>query len=704
MSFQNPWLLLGLIAAAIPVAIHLINRQRAPVVRFAALEHLLMSDKRLAQRLKLRQLLVLALRVGLIAALALALAKPSLTETSTVPIARSGPGAVALIIDDSLSMNASMTDTSDTLLDLAIDEAEAIIAQAGAQTSFALVASGSPARLLTPAATFDRQAITRALAALAPGARGADTSGALREAERVLAETGQTNRQVIIIGDHAAHAWREVTKPWALDDPPSVERIDLRQGSPIANLAITGVEVRPALELGADKVHVTVSVANHGPDPATTTVTVSLGTGTAKAAVDLPGRGAGEIAVTLTRQDAEIPIGLVSLPADALLDDNQWPFGLGDGEAIRVGLVNGAPHDVAALDEVFFLRAALDTVGPGAPIRTTMLDVARLDPARLGHLDVVILANPGALSPPSLAALRGFVRRGGGLFITAGDRLTSEAAQILDDLMPIPLRGHKQVADPRVPDAALAALHITDFDLEHPVTALFASVDDVSLLKAKTYRVALLDPTGRRATVLASFTGGLPALVEGLHGDGRTMLWTTTIDRDWSDLALRTSFVPLVHQLMAHLARRDDGRDGANVTIGASVKVPLPAGRGGLVLHRPDGAEVMLEAPDGEAVDGVRSMTVSDIDVLGRYTLRRRSGGQERVSFTAHPDPLESDLIPASTESLDALLQREGDADQAPIQDTPRMTSETARHPLWPYLLLGLFGLLLSEAWLVLRQ
>jgi hypothetical protein len=704
VSFQHPWLLWGLLAAAIPVAIHLINRQRAPLVRFAALEHLLMSDKRLAQRLKLRQLLVLLLRMALLAVMALALAKPSLTETTTVATDRSGPGAVALIIDDSLSMNAVGHDGDATLLSVAIAAAEGVIAQGGVQTSFALVAAGAPARLLTPAATFDRQVIARALASITPGARSADMGGALREAERVLAETGQANRRVIIIGDQAAHAWGDVTAPWALEDPPKVERVHVGGDEVIANLAITGVEVRPALEVGADRLNVSVTVANHGVTAASTTITVSLGSEAAKAAVEVAERGSAKVTVSLTRPDTESPRGLVSLPTDALVDDNEWAFGLGDGEAIRVGLVNGAPHDVAALDEVFFVRAALDAVGPGAPLRTTMLNASVLDPSRLAQLDVVILANPGAVSAASLAALRGFARRGGGLLITAGDRLTPAAASTLEDLLPIPVRGHKQVADPRDPNAALSALHITDFDLEHPVTALFASVDEVSLLKARTYRLALLDPTGRRARVLASFTGGLPALVEGEVGEGRSMLLTTTIDRDWSDLALRTSFVPLIHQLMAHLARRDDGRDGANVTVSPSVKVPLPTGRGGLVLHRPDGAEVMLEAPDNEALAGVRTITVSGIDILGSYTLRRRGGGQEQVRFTAHPDPAESDLMPIDPDALDRALNRHGATERSPLASPLATTSEPARRPLWPYLLVSLFGLVLFEAWCVLRQ
>ena len=60
MEFGNAALLAGMALGAIPVIIHLINRQRAKLRHFAAIEFLLLSDKRIARRLKLKQLLVLA--------------------------------------------------------------------------------------------------------------------------------------------------------------------------------------------------------------------------------------------------------------------------------------------------------------------------------------------------------------------------------------------------------------------------------------------------------------------------------------------------------------------------------------------------------------------------------------------------------------------------------------------------------------------
>ena len=111
MSFMNPWLLVGMLAGLIPIIIHLINRQRARLRRFAALEFLLLSDKRQARRLRIRQLLVLLLRVGLLMAIPFALAKPYVQPDSQDTSANvRAPGAVVLVLDDSMSMQARRAD------------------------------------------------------------------------------------------------------------------------------------------------------------------------------------------------------------------------------------------------------------------------------------------------------------------------------------------------------------------------------------------------------------------------------------------------------------------------------------------------------------------------------------------------------------------------------------------------------------------
>jgi len=101
ISFLNPWLLFGLGAVAIPIIIHLINRRRAFLYPFAAIEFLLRSQRRIAARFHLKQILLLLVRCAAVAALCGALARPILSRIGVTPVATHEPTSLALVVDNS---------------------------------------------------------------------------------------------------------------------------------------------------------------------------------------------------------------------------------------------------------------------------------------------------------------------------------------------------------------------------------------------------------------------------------------------------------------------------------------------------------------------------------------------------------------------------------------------------------------------------
>ena len=78
MTLINSSLLLGLFLSAIPVLLHLIMRAKPKIIEFPALRLLQVRRPANARRMRVRQLLLLALRMLVIAALVLAFARPSL--------------------------------------------------------------------------------------------------------------------------------------------------------------------------------------------------------------------------------------------------------------------------------------------------------------------------------------------------------------------------------------------------------------------------------------------------------------------------------------------------------------------------------------------------------------------------------------------------------------------------------------------------
>src|SRR5260370_36231805 len=104
MTFVHPWMLLGALAALIPLLVHLFDRRRPRPHPFGAISFVLRSQRRTASRLKLKRLLLYALRTLILLALPVALARPQLTRASAAPPPSRGPAAPSILLDPSLSM------------------------------------------------------------------------------------------------------------------------------------------------------------------------------------------------------------------------------------------------------------------------------------------------------------------------------------------------------------------------------------------------------------------------------------------------------------------------------------------------------------------------------------------------------------------------------------------------------------------------
>lgn len=83
MAFLNATLLFGFLAAAIPVALHLLGRREPKRVIFPAIRFLTQRLETNRRRLQVRRWVLLAMRVALLAMLAVALARPEVHRAAT---------------------------------------------------------------------------------------------------------------------------------------------------------------------------------------------------------------------------------------------------------------------------------------------------------------------------------------------------------------------------------------------------------------------------------------------------------------------------------------------------------------------------------------------------------------------------------------------------------------------------------------------
>ncbi len=186
MMFLNAMLLGGTLAASIPLIIHLLNRTRFKLVDWGAMHLLESAIKINTRRVQWQALLLLLLRMLIPIVLALCLARPVLTAWRTA--AGGNEHSVVLVIDNSLSMEAPVDETSRagqelaasaTCFDSAIAQAQSLVQRFGKATEITVLSAGGGVIDQTSGATFDSQRVLRRLREVRAGAGPADIEQAI---------------------------------------------------------------------------------------------------------------------------------------------------------------------------------------------------------------------------------------------------------------------------------------------------------------------------------------------------------------------------------------------------------------------------------------------------------------------------------------------------------------------------------------------
>ena len=245
--FYAPWFLIaGLVAAAGPVLIHLLNRQRYRVVEWAAMEFLRQAIHRSRRWLRLRDLLLLLVRCGCILAFALALAQP---YRLAAPAAAdpNQPVHAVFLLDNSLSMGYHQLGR--TLLDEAKEKIAEAIGQLPAGSVISIVPLCGSRRLSGPAAAYrTKQDALEALQTVEVVDRQATLLQAVELARQACARVAQPNvKQILLLTDHQALGWRVGSLEEELKRLPGTLQV-VRLGPEVReNAWVESVEVQDGL-------------------------------------------------------------------------------------------------------------------------------------------------------------------------------------------------------------------------------------------------------------------------------------------------------------------------------------------------------------------------------------------------------------------------------------------------------------------------
>jgi hypothetical protein len=534
MLFLNPLLLWGLLAAAVPIAIHLLNRRRHKTIQWAAMQFLLKATRESRGKKKLRHLVILTCRALAVAALVFA-AAPGSIDT------------VVLLLDRSASMEIQPGDGLLPRRQLVIEKVrEAMKSLGSARLVLIDSASGKPQEIPSPEALAE-------LASTAATDTAADFPALLTRAAEFLAETsGRT--EVWLASDLQASNWQPEDERWAaaraglasLPQKPAVRVLSLT-GPVAANTAIrllgsrrTGDEILLDLEiLRAADARGTSSL------PLTTNLN---GTRTTEN-LTLPGQSLRfQKRITLATGSVT-GSGWLSLPADGNLRDNSAFFAYGPARPIKSVIV--AP----AGDTADYL--ALAAAPPGFANQA----VQRVEAAAVAGFNTQDIATILWAAPlpagPAYDTVNRFLSAGGQvIFLPPGSASDASFADL------------KWAA----PTEAAAGKFFILKDWNHSDGPLRDGLDGTPILAERLKGIRRQIPQGD-ATALARWEDGEPFITRRIVDRGTAWCVGSLPDYTWSNLADADVLLPVVQRIIAVGADRFDASYLG--TVGTEAAQPL---------------------------------------------------------------------------------------------------------------------------------
>jgi hypothetical protein len=691
--FSQPWMLLGLAAAALPLLVHLFFRQKPKPRPFGPMALLLASSQRTVSLWRLRRLLVYALRTLLLLALALALARPWLEKGTLAAGAMQGEAATALVLDASFSMRyaqgkhsafeAAKTRALEVLEALSEAEPVGVVLCDGTQT---------PPPPLSHDKTFWRRHLKEARPSFLP----ATLNSCMETAAKLLQESPMEAKRLVVFSDFARHALHMGVAPPQVRDAagevrlPQVVLHPLYEGKEAPqNRALLSLEAESLGEAGLFEFVATVQ--NFGPRPQKE-VELQLRVGgetVQRGFVVLAAHGSARKTFSARLRPQASHEVEVRMEADGLPEDDAQSLWLKLHREQRVLLVDGAPSVDRQSSESYFVELALAQLGQA---RMVLRDSQAAWRENFSHYTAVFLLNVPAPPPEVAAALQTFVEAGGGLWVSLGDNAQRNMQleawnQAMGELLPRPLRWIKgTVAAPEAagtpPPGAFAT--ISQVENTHPVLQPFLGEGLEGLLSARFFRHALLEAQAeapRPMQVLLQLDDGAPLLTAHSLGKGQVLTFVSSADRDWNDLPLRTAFVPLLQRSAQWLSGSLLQEEVPTASVGQTLRLPAPQP----AYVGPYGEEAGVE-PEGTAF-----VRVGPLVSPGLWW--PQGGDAEAAPLLVKPLPQESDLTLLDMEEVRAWF------------GSPQVVEGSAarRWPLWTALLLLALAALCMEMGLLLK-
>jgi hypothetical protein len=543
MNFINPFVLFGLLAASIPVLLHLLNLRKLRTVEFSSLKFLKELQKTKIRKLKLKQILLLILRTLIIIFAVLAFARP--TIPGAIPFFESYSKTSAIIIvDNSFSMDIS--DEYGNRFNQMKKQASNIISTLGDGDEVAVITMSDEdnySGIYSRNFDFAYSKINEIKVSLTP----ANLNRSLRKAESLLNDASNINKEIYIISDAQSNIFKILNYDTVRIKTPAAMAVFIPLGSgskaDLQNISVDSIKIISRI-FQHDKLVEAEAFIRNGSKNSINDVVVGMdfdGKSVAQRSADIKSGETKSFLIAAQPGNSGQIKAHIEVESDIQDFDNKRYFGF---------TIPPKPRLLVAMsqDNPYIKTALISLIDKDNSSNIKFNTTSQLSSEDFNNYDALILAD-GKISANDYERINQYINSGGSVLTFANSDF--DQSNYMKFLKDVGIGNLKDMKFSSVEPASFG-----NIDSEHPV---FDGVFETKAQKNSQIESPkiLKGMPAENARALITMPGGA-FFAESKKGEGKILYFAVAPQTDWSNFPLTGIFPAIIYRSVLYLTASED--------------------------------------------------------------------------------------------------------------------------------------------------
>ena len=611
MTVLSPSALVFLIFIGIPILIHILNRLYVAKVDFSTIRFIKSLKNNALKKLKLKKIILLLTRIGIVSALVILLARPVTKGFMPGWISAELDSRLLLVIDNSSSMSGKKS--GKTLLDLS-KKAAISIPQIFSKNTHINIIKTCPPQIVFSGKVND-PFFPEAINLINPTVEH-DNLWTVVDSMIKIINVQEPVKECIVFSDFQNKTYPKLnlSKSWKL--------YLVNPGDINNNLSINNFEVVSRIKVPDQLLKLKTSIKNSGSEKvANTPIDLLFGNNRVGQVISEFEIGSNkEFIFQAYPEKKGVLVGSINLPIDDYINDNKWYVTAPILDKINCLIIGNSE------DEISMFKLIIDAIDPNKQlINFESRKQPIVNRLFIEDIDILIIHNPEAFTKAAFDELDIFLQRGGGLIWFSGGMEIDPSYNKYFSSLGFPKS--KTIIES---GTGIFGLEIPDID-DHILSDL--SIRKLENELPEFYRYVRHNYSNKHEIHL-QLANGDPILLEFHRGSGSIFYFTSLMNLNWNNMPIRGLLVPLMYRLL--ILGGSDEINTTPVAIGETKWIILDQNevRDQWEVISPSG-EKYLVVPDFSK----ESIKINSTNELGVYDIYQN--GKHYTSFSTYLHPNE---------------------------------------------------------------